>query len=251
VLLSQQAPTPYDLRFRLFGTPIRVHPFFWLFAAVIGWSHAYEGLIFLVIWVACVFVSILLHEFGHVLVGRLFGVRSHIVLQGMCGLAIPDHQPYSRWKRIAISLGGPGIQLAFWGLLELGLLGVPRTAIVELSEYFWSAISDLLWINLIWPLFNLLPIWPLDGGQVSRELFTWRARYNGLRYSLVLSIAFAAVIAVHSALVAMKAPIFIHWLPFGGWWSAMLFGLLAYESYVLLQYENAGRGGWNRNQNWP
>jgi stage IV sporulation protein FB len=53
------APTPYDLRFSLFGIPVRVHPFFWLVSLVMGWSpHAPQ---LMVVWVACVFVSILVH----------------------------------------------------------------------------------------------------------------------------------------------------------------------------------------------
>src|SRR6516165_8553767 len=64
--------TPLDLKWRMFGIPVRVHPFFWLVSAFMGWSTLNRGIIFLVIWVACVFVSVLVHEMGHVLMGRLF-----------------------------------------------------------------------------------------------------------------------------------------------------------------------------------
>jgi Zn-dependent protease len=300
VLLSEQAPTPYDLKFRLFGTHVRVHPFFWLTSAFLGWNAVPHGpliFIYLPLWVACVFFSILLHEFGHVWMGQIFGVRSHIVLQAMCGLAIPDHEPYNRWRRIAISLAGPGIQLAFYGLLLLGTHYFPNPgrapsdkqvatarAIMkkayeledeaqtakELGEldrakqlrkeaaelhskaqdeldpgpsFVWEAISNLLWINLYWPLFNLLPVWPLDGGRVSRELFAWRSRNNGIRYSLILSIVVAAILAVNSAMGEMADPPFPR-LPRGGYTFALFFGLLAYMSYQLLQQENAGRNRW-------
>src|SRR5579872_1495033 len=74
--------TPYDLRWRMLGTDVRVHPFFWLFSAVLGWnefSRPGGGVGYLALWVGCVFVSVLLHEFGHVFMGRLFGADAHIV----------------------------------------------------------------------------------------------------------------------------------------------------------------------------
>ena len=251
MFLSQQGETPYDLKFRLFGTPVRVHPFFWLVAAIFGWHNVQLGLHYLLLWVACVFFSILLHEFGHVWMGRVFGVRSHIVLQGMCGLAIPDHEPYNRWRRVAISLAGPGIQLAFCVALFALIWVLYRTVIRDLPEFVEKGVGFLLWINIVWPLFNLLPVWPLDGGKVARELFVWRAPYNGVRNSLVLSIATCVVLVVHSATVAMHNPLF-PWLPFGSWYTAILFGLLGYESFQLLQAVNTNRGGWNNpNSQWP
>lgn len=58
--------TPYDLRFQLLGMPVRVHPLFWLVAAMLGWRN--ENIPLVLIWVGCVFVSILVHEYGHGLV---------------------------------------------------------------------------------------------------------------------------------------------------------------------------------------
>ncbi len=94
MLLQEPEPTTMDLRFRLFGTHVRVHPLFWLITAILGFNSTNKpilpgnGLGDLVLWVFCVFFSILLHEFGHVWMGRLFGSEGHIVLQGMGGLAI-------------------------------------------------------------------------------------------------------------------------------------------------------------------
>lgn len=252
MLLSQQGQTPYDLKFRLFGVHVRVHPFFWLVAAVLGWNITSRmGIEYILLWVACVFISILLHEFGHVWMGQAFGVRSHIVLQGMCGLAIPDHSPYDRWKRIAISLAGPGIQLLLYLVLSLPIwiMGEEQT-LFSMSEFPRAAVMFLRWMNLYWPLMNLVPVWPLDGGQVSRELFTWGSPYNGRRNSLVLSIIVAAVLAINSAMGELDHPP-LEWLPRGGFFFAFFFGILAYESYLLLQQENAGRGGWNNQNRWP
>src|SRR5579875_2541086 len=98
--------TPYDLRFRALGIPVRVHPFFWLVAAMLGWQN--ENIPVVLIWVGCVFVSILVHEYGHGLMARAFGASPSIVLHGFGGLCIyqPDRQ--TPRQRLAVLLCGPG-----------------------------------------------------------------------------------------------------------------------------------------------
>src|SRR5262245_20151706 len=89
VLLDEQRETPFDLKFRLFGTHVRVSPWFWLMCIFINFDMAKRGEFdLLVIFVMCVFLSILLHEFGHIWMGRLFGSNGYIVLQSLFGLAI-------------------------------------------------------------------------------------------------------------------------------------------------------------------
>src|SRR5260370_37399027 len=56
------------------------------------------------------------------------------------------------------------------------------------------AVSYLVWINLFWGILNLFPIWPLDGGQISRDLLDWILRANGIRVSLGISIVVAEVL---------------------------------------------------------
>src|SRR5262245_5981072 len=98
--LGAPGATPFDLTFRLFGTDVRVHPFFWLVTLLMNESllRAENGLALLIVWVAAVFLSILLHEFGHVWMWRFFGVRANILLHGMGGLAIPEDEAPRRWQ---------------------------------------------------------------------------------------------------------------------------------------------------------
>ena len=71
---------------------------------------------YLVLWIICVFVSILIHEMGHVLMGRLFGAEGHIVLYSFGGLAIGSKRLADRWQRIAVSFAGPLAQFILrWG----------------------------------------------------------------------------------------------------------------------------------------
>src|SRR5207302_948568 len=92
----------------------------------------------------------------------------------------------------------------------------------------------LYWINLVWGLMNLLPIWPLDGGQISRELCIWLSPWNGPRVALGISFVLAALIAVHCLMAANGRPL-IPFLPIGSMYSAILFAMLAVESFMLLQ----------------
>ena len=128
-MLADPGPTPFDLRFRLFGTDVRVHPFFWLITILFGWSWLLEvlpgnGLIEVALWVACAFFSILLHEFGHVWMGRAFGSHGHIVLHGMGGLAIGSAEVPYRWQSHSRLGGGTGDSTgAVRGAAGAGLFG--------------------------------------------------------------------------------------------------------------------------------
>ncbi len=261
VLFDRQYETPFDLRFRLFGTPVRVHPFFWLIVLFLNFDLIRFGVHVLILWVLCVFVSILLHEMGHIWMGRWFGTRGQVVLAGMFGLAAGATYGISeRGKRILVYLAGPGIQFALVALLLLGLnlirppVNVPdelRSELTLASHFYllWYTPEDwpellrltvqfLLSINWWWPIINLLPIWPLDGGQVSRELFTWHDRVYGIRNSLALSFAAALVVTINALSAAMMGPT-IPYLPTGDRFFIFFFGIFAFESYLMLRLENA------------
>jgi Zn-dependent protease len=195
-MLLEPGPSPYDLNFRLFGTPVRVAPWFWLVSAIFGWKFAERlGLAYLGLWIACAFFSILLHEFGHVWAGRAFGSDGSIVLYSFGGLAIGSNDVRQRWERIVVSLAGPGIQLALYGALKLAEYRMGEKGFDDLPPALQITLGMLMWINLFWPLFNLMPVWPLDGGMVTREICTGLSRQNGLQISLRISFAAALLLA--------------------------------------------------------
>ena len=104
----------------MFGTPVRIHPMFWFINVILGWDATMGrgggGVPSLLLWVGCVFVSILVHEFGHVLVGRLFGSHGYIVLYSMGGLAVGSNHLDRRWQRIAVSFAGPFAEFLLLGV---------------------------------------------------------------------------------------------------------------------------------------
>ena len=98
-----------------------------------------------------------------------------------------------------------------------------------------SLVYDLIFINLMWGLVNLLPVYPLDGGQVSRELLVARSPAAGIVQSLKLSIGAAIAMAVVGLIwFGARHGLFI----------ALMFGCLAYFSYqALASYQGRGYGG--------
>jgi membrane-associated protease RseP (regulator of RpoE activity) len=188
-MLGMPEPTAYDLRFRLLGIPVRVHPLFWLVTALMARD---ENLGPIVIWIGCVFVSILVHEYGHGLMSRFFRCSPSIVLYGMGGLCYSESERQTPWQRLAVLFAGPGAGLLFFGCIELGLitLGIPRRDLGQ--EIVW----DLTQINLYWSIVNLFPIWPLDGGQITGVVLTMLNRRKGMNWTHAVSLVTAAVVAM-------------------------------------------------------
>lgn len=208
--------TPYDLRFRFLGIPVRVHPIFWVVTAALGWQNRNLSMVFA--WVVCAFVSILVHEYGHGLTARAFGSSPSIVLWGLGGLCYSQTERQTTSQRLAVILMGPGAGFILCALVMIAtslVWGVtPRehldTAAQLLhlgsgSDSIWDKFpspralyiyANLVWINLMWGLVNLLPIWPLDGGRVSEIVLSWYDRSRGVRYCHIGSLLVSGVLAV-------------------------------------------------------
>src|ERR1041384_3495922 len=183
-MLMFQAPPPtrYDLRFNLAGFPVRVHPLFWLIAILFGYGSGDP--LQILIWVFAVFVSILIHELGHALAFRRYGLSSQIILHFAGGLTVPESTYWgSRWANVAlgpnqeifISLSGPGAGFLLAALVMIGvvvtggsiltarLLGIiPLPAFATLpfgGNILSSLVTTLLWVNIFWGLINLMPVY--------------------------------------------------------------------------------------------
>jgi Zn-dependent protease len=219
-MLGNVAPTPFDLNFSLFGIPVRVHPFFWLFSVILGWSARDPKAT--MIWVVCVFVSILIHELGHALTARSYGWPPHIVLYSFGGYAsFEPRYGYTAARSILISFAGPGAGFVFYAIIRL-IEHLLMQRDVELSRYAVIALYDLEFINLWWGLVNLLPVYPLDGGQISRAALSHFRYRDGYELSLKLSLVVAAGVAFYLFSLHMT-------------YNALLFGALAFENLQMLQ----------------
>jgi stage IV sporulation protein FB len=238
----------FDLNFRLFGIDVRVHPMFWLVSVIMGWDALKSGFEFLLMWIICVFVSILIHELGHVFAGKLFGSHGHIVLYSFGGLAIGSSALRRRWQRIVVYFAGPLAGFILFGLVWWGKNHLSPQAMTPLVR---SAIGNLVAINLFWGALNLLPIWPLDGGQISRDVCGWVRPAQDVRISLGISLVIAGLFAVialantysEEPLALMRMIPYLAFLE--GWYMILLFACLALNSYQALQIEGQ-RPPWER-----
>ncbi len=226
MLFGSAAPTPYDLRFMLFGFPIRIHPGFWVVAVLLGMNLPPR---YVPIWVAAVLVSILVHELGHAVVQRWFGGRPQIVLYTFGGVAAAEGVDRSPWRNILVSLAGPGAGFIFFGVLYAAtqFFGEPTNLNAKIAIIF------LLEINFFWGVINLSPILPLDGGHVARELLMLFLKPSkGMVASLWLSIFASVVIGLFLFQITKST------------WNLMLFGMLGYQSYEALVAYRRSRGAW-------
>lgn len=161
--------------FTLAGIPVRVTLGFLLLVAYYAYSLSAGGIVAVVGFLAAVVLSFLVHEFGHALVARRFKLGPQIYLHGFGGLCA--HQPAARDRDdVMIIAAGPLAGLAFAGLVALTKALLPASAFVSASGLGWqpnflAALFASLWfINFYWSLVNLLPLFPLDGGQLFRLL---------------------------------------------------------------------------------
>jgi membrane-associated protease RseP (regulator of RpoE activity) len=199
--------------FRIFGIPVHVKVWFW--AAIVLLS-GFEDDASVIIWVVVCFLSILVHEMGHVAAYRLFGGDGEIVLYAFGGLAVGTGRWRTATEQAVVSLAGPlaGFCLAgliWWAATQTGsqvvfgfhlflptLHAMPRAMdnFTQGSYRWYIVLNDLLLVNFYWGLVNLLPVYPLDGGQAARAVFENRGGKSGLRLSLMLSVAVAAAAAL-------------------------------------------------------
>jgi len=119
------------------------------------------------LWIPIVFFSVLLHELGHALmIWLLRHGQSTITLSGFGG--VTRNQRNSRpWQDILISLAGP---LASIGIALLAAWLFRSSALIRRDPMLVFLVPQLVWANRSWAIFNLLPLYPLDGGQVIRNL---------------------------------------------------------------------------------
>jgi Zn-dependent protease len=201
-----------------------------------------EDFLMILLWIIVLLVSILVHELGHALTSRkMTGVTPSIKLWGMGGLAYPNTQ-LTQKQSFWVTWAGPLAGLGFFGLIVLTCCAIygfavgtdltmfllfPTTGINRETFTVLAKMNDpvllnmlkhLLWVNFWWSLMNLLPVFPLDGGQIyaSIERSPKKVWTVGM---------------VTGALVAIAGFFILHQIVI-----TILFGYFAFQNYKRLEH---------------
>lgn len=189
--------------FRIFGIQLAVHATFVLLLVYYGWRGWQLGGVFGALWSVAVivafFVCVVLHELGHSLTARRYGVQTpRILLLPIGGMAEMDRIPRRPSAELLITIAGPAVNYLLV-LLLLPLVWSELMGRVEIQDF---SVADLLiqlwWANLIMGTFNLLPVFPMDGGRIFRALLATklpylRATWWAVRIGQGLAAVFAAL----------------------------------------------------------
>jgi Zn-dependent protease len=206
--------SPGSLSFALGPFPVVVRPGFWLVMALLGWVGSGNDPRSAISFAIVAFISVLFHELGHAVTGRLFGAGSWIELHSFGGLTHLDRS-ISRWRSVLMSAAGPGFGFVLGGVVLLISARYPPQ-----NQLMATALGQAIWINFGWGIMNLLPILPLDGGWVLAGILG-PTRRRAARWAGVI---------VSLAVVALA-------LNIGSMWLVVMFGLMGLQNFQALGAE--------------
>ena len=172
--------------------PISIHPFFWIFAALIGFLMS-QTIMGTVLWIIIIVISVLVHELGHATTSLIFKQNPKIELVAMGGLTSYKGKKLKYYQQFLIVLMGP-----VFGFLLFALASLILWLNFITNPTLLATIKVMQVVNLFWSIVNLLPIIPLDGGQLLRIALEAFFGIKGFKLSLLLGFIFAAVLALVS-----------------------------------------------------
>lgn len=186
------------------GIPVKVHSSFGIILCFVGYMAYSEGmtlketlvfssLIFLM------FVSVLLHEYGHALMARHYGIRTvDIILSPIGGLARMERLPSEPKKELMVAFAGPLVNLVIAVLIYLLLrfIGIrelnPDTDMITMITHPIGYLALFALLNVVLFGFNLVPAFPMDGGRILRALLSlFLTRKLATRIAMVVGQALA------------------------------------------------------------
>lgn len=165
------------------GIKVFIHWTFILLVIWLSWMHLQQGhglfeILIGLLFLAALFACVTLHEFGHALAARRYGIGTRdINLLPIGGVARLESMPEVPKEELVVAIAGPAVNVAIAIGLYLIMLVMGQSD-MELSHHVTggSFLADLLLINIILVLFNLIPAFPMDGGRVLRALLAFKMK---------------------------------------------------------------------------
>jgi len=192
---------------RVAGIDIYLHPSFLL---VLMFPQVTEDGLFGLALVLAGFGCVLLHELGHALMARRYGIGTEdITLSLIGGVARLTRMPRSPGAELAIALAGPAVNFAIVaGLVGLGLAGGVGGSVMEsvAGQFF----VNLVLVNLVLGLFNLIPAFPMDGGRVLRAVLSgWLGRLRATTIAPGIGRGLAVLFGTYCLMNGLWAQLFL------------------------------------------
>jgi Zn-dependent protease len=169
---------------RVFGIDVYVHATFLILLAFAAWTgyrprHLTADALNSVLFVGLFFVIVVLHELGHCLTARRYGITTHdITLLPIGGMARLARMPEKPWQELVIALAGPAVNVVI-GVVLYFVLRAPETdwVLSGIRLAGGPLLVNLFKANALMALFNLVPAFPMDGGRVLRALLAMKWDY--------------------------------------------------------------------------
>ena len=199
---------------RFSGIDVFVHATFLL---IVAWLYLenrqlggdFASFLRSLLFVLTVFTIVVLHEFGHALAARRYGIRTRdITLLPIGGVARLERMPEEPRQELVVALAGPAVNVAIVVVLTLVL--TPAAVLGSLREVHLlggAFLKRLLWVNVWLVIFNLIPAFPMDGGRVLRALLTL------LTGSFNQATQIAALVGQFIAALFVLGGVFLGWNP--------------------------------------
>jgi Zn-dependent protease/CBS domain-containing protein len=190
---------------RVLGIDVYIHATFLILLVWIGFRAYLEGgsvvagLRSLALTLA-IFGTVVLHELGHALTARRFGIRTRdITLLPIGGVARLERMPEKPWQELLVALAGPLVNVVIAALIFAWLTLTGGTALPTSAPLATPSplLTSLLWVNVMLAIFNLLPAFPMDGGRVLRALLAMRTDHvRATRMAARIGQAIAIVLGI-------------------------------------------------------
>lgn len=166
------------------GIDVYIHATFLLLIGWVGYSHWLENQNWMEVlsgvgFILALFLCVILHEYGHALTARKYGIKTRdITIYPIGGVARLERMPEKPIEELWVALMGPAVNVVIAaGLFALLFLTGNLVPLTDLGVASGSFLERVMVVNISLVLFNLIPAFPMDGGRVLRALLAMRMDY--------------------------------------------------------------------------